>query len=169
MPLNIGSQFHRKTIRHIVMKSLQPDPEFSGSFRFIVAQIMTQYSQPNVQKPEQPDALISGTVTAMRTIGYPVKPVRNRTAFGVRDTQNDSAVMLKVNHDNAMTLTPPYSRTKLLAAALMRCSPPRSCAARRRAHALLDHEFKGRPKRCPPRRRTGHRQNEPYKDKSKIL
>jgi hypothetical protein len=48
--------------------------------------------QPIVQKPEQADALISGTVTAMRTIGYPVKPVRNRTAFGVRDTQNDSAV-----------------------------------------------------------------------------
>jgi hypothetical protein len=122
MPLNIGSQFHRKTIRHIVMKSLQPDPEFSGSFRFIVAQIMTRFSQPIVQKPEQLDALISGTVTAMRTIGYPVKPVRNRTAFGVRDTQHDSAVMLEVNHDNAMTLTPPYSRTKLLAAALMRCS-----------------------------------------------
>jgi hypothetical protein len=122
MPLNIGSQFHRKTIRHVVMKSLQPDPEFSGSFRFIVAQILPQFSQPNVQKPEQPDALISGTVTAMRTIGYPVKPVGNRTAFGVRDTQNDSAVMLEVNHDNAMTLTPPYSRTKLLAAVLMRCS-----------------------------------------------
>jgi len=104
------------------MKSLQPDPEFSGNFRFIVAQMMTQFSQPIVQKPEQPDALISGTVTAMRTIGYPVKPVRNRTAFGVRDTQYDSAVMLEVNHDNAMTLTPPYSRTKLLAAALMRCS-----------------------------------------------
>jgi hypothetical protein len=104
------------------MKSLQLDPEFSGSFRFIVAQIITQFSQPIVQKPEQLDAMISGTVRAMRTIGYPVKPVRNRTAFGVRDTQNDSAVMLEVNHDNAMTLTPPYSRTKLLAAALMRCS-----------------------------------------------
>jgi hypothetical protein len=122
MPLNIVSQFHRKTIRHIVMKSLQPDPEFSGSFRFIVAQIMTQFSQPIVQKPEQPDALISGTVTAMRTISYPVKPVTNQTAFNVSITQNDSAVMLEVNHGNAMTLTPPYSRTKLLAAALMRCS-----------------------------------------------
>jgi hypothetical protein len=122
MPLNIGAQFHRKTIRNVVMKSLQPDAEFSGSFRFIVAQIMTQFSQPIVQKPEQPNALISGTVTAMRTIGYPVKPVRNQTAFNVSITQNDSAVMLKVNHDNAMTLTPPYSRTKLLAASLMRCS-----------------------------------------------
>jgi hypothetical protein len=63
------------------MKSLQPDLEFSGSFPFNMAQIMTRFSQPIVQKPEQPDALISGTVTAMRTIGYPMKPVRNGTAF----------------------------------------------------------------------------------------
>jgi hypothetical protein len=102
MPLNIKPQFHRKTIRHVVMKSLQPDPEFSGNFRFIMAQTMTCVSQLIVQKPEQPDALISGTVTAMRTIGYPTKPVRDRTVFGVGDTQNGSAFMLRVNHENAM-------------------------------------------------------------------
>ena len=84
------------------MKSLQPDPEFSGSFRFIVAQILPQFSQPNVQKPEQPDALISGTVTAMRTIGHPMKPVRNVTVFGVGVTQNGSAFMLRVIHENGM-------------------------------------------------------------------
>jgi hypothetical protein len=50
------------------MNSLQPNAEFSGSFRFIVAQIMTRRLQPMVHKPEQPDALISGTVTAKRTI-----------------------------------------------------------------------------------------------------
>jgi hypothetical protein len=109
MPLNIASQFHRKTIRHVVMKSLQPDPEFSGNFRFIMAQTMTRFSQLIVQKPEQPDALISGIVTAMRTIGYPMKPGRNGTAFGVSDTQNGSAFMLRVNHENGMTLTPPWA------------------------------------------------------------
>ena len=91
------------------MKSLQPDPEFSGSFCFIMAQIMTSFSQPIVQKPEQPDALISGTVTAMRTISYPMKPVRNETVFGAGDTQNGSAFMLRVNHGNGMTLTPPWA------------------------------------------------------------
>jgi hypothetical protein len=109
MPLNIGSQFHRKTIRHIVMKSLQPDPEFSGNFRFIMAQTMTHFLQLIVQKPEQPDALISGTVTAMRTIGHPMKPVRNVTVFGVGVTQNGSAFMLRVIHANGMTLTPPWA------------------------------------------------------------
>jgi hypothetical protein len=109
MPLNIGPQFHRKTICNVVMKSLQPDPAFSGNFRFIMAQTMTRFSQLIVQKPEQPDALISGTVTTMRTIGYPMKTVRNGTAFGVADTQNGSAFMLRVNHENAMTLTPPYA------------------------------------------------------------
>jgi hypothetical protein len=91
------------------MKSLQPDPEFSGSFCFIMAQIMTSFSQPIVQKPEQPDALISGTVTAMRTMSYPMKPVRNETVFGAVDTQNGSAFMLRVNHENGMTLTPPWA------------------------------------------------------------
>jgi hypothetical protein len=109
MPLNIGSQFHRKTICHVVMKSLQPDPEFSGNFRFIMAQTMTRFSQLIVQKPEQPDALISGTVTAMRTIGHSMKPVRNATVFGAGNTQNGSAFMLRVNHENAMTLTPPWA------------------------------------------------------------
>jgi hypothetical protein len=102
MPLNIWSQFHRKTIRHVVMKSLQPDPEFSGNFRFIMAQTMTRLSQLIVQKPEQLDALISGTVTAMRTIGYPMKTVRKGTVFGVGVIQNGSAFMLRVNHENAM-------------------------------------------------------------------
>ena len=91
------------------MKSLQPDPEFSGNFRFIMAQTMTRFSQLIVQKPEQPDALISGTVTEMRTIGHPMKPVRNRTASGVGVTQNDSLGMPQVNHENAMTLTPPWA------------------------------------------------------------
>jgi hypothetical protein len=109
MPLNIGSQVHRKTICHVVMKSLQPDPEFSGNFRFIMAQTMTRLSQLIVQKPEQLDDLISGTVTAMRTIGYPIKTVRNGTVFGVGATQNGSAFMLRVNHENAMTLTPPWA------------------------------------------------------------
>jgi hypothetical protein len=53
--------------------------------------------------------LISGNVTAMRTVGYSMKPVRNGTSFGVGDTQNDSAFMLRVNHENAMTLTPPWA------------------------------------------------------------
>lgn len=84
------------------MKSLQPDPEFSGNFRFIMAQTMACFSQLIVQKPEQPDALISGTVTAMRTIGHPMKPVRNETVFGAGVTQNGSAFMLRVNHENGM-------------------------------------------------------------------
>jgi hypothetical protein len=109
MPLNIGSQFHRKTIHHVVTKSLQPDPEFSGNFRFIMAQTMTRFSQLIVQKPEQPDALISGIVTTMRTIGHSMKPVRNETVFGAGDTQNGSAFMLRVNHENGMTLTPPWA------------------------------------------------------------
>jgi hypothetical protein len=109
MPLNIGPQFHRKTIGHVVMKSLQPDPDFFGNFRFIMAQTMTRFSQLIVQKPEQPDALISGRVTAMRTIGHPMKPVRNETIFGAGDTQNGSAFMLRVNHGNGMTLTPPWA------------------------------------------------------------
>jgi hypothetical protein len=91
------------------MKSLQHDFDFSRSFPFLMAQIMTQFSQPIVQKPEQPDAMISGTVKAMRTIGYPMKPVRNRTAFGDGVTQNDSVVMPQVIHENAMTLTPPWA------------------------------------------------------------
>jgi hypothetical protein len=45
----------------------------------------------------------------MRTIGHPMKPVRNETAFGVGDTQNGSAFTLRVNHENAMTLTPPWA------------------------------------------------------------
>jgi hypothetical protein len=118
MPLNIGPQFHRKTICHVVMKSLQPDPEFSGNFRFIMAQTMTRFSQLIVQKPEQPDALISGTVTAMRTIGHLMKPVTNGTVFGAGDTQNGSAFMLRVNNEYAMTLTPLGPEGKLLAAAL---------------------------------------------------
>src|ERR1700722_7691807 len=109
MPLNIRPHFQHKTSLHIVMKSLQPDFDFSRSFPFIMAQIMTRFSQPIVQKPEQPDALISGTVKAMRTVGYPVKPDRNQTAFGVRVTQNDSLVMPRVIHENAMTLTPPWA------------------------------------------------------------
>jgi len=91
------------------MKSLQPAPAFSGNFRFIVVQTMTHFSQLIVQKPEQPDALISGTVTAMRTIGHSMKPVRNETVFGAGDTQNGSAFMLRVNHGNGMTLTPPWA------------------------------------------------------------
>jgi hypothetical protein len=70
---------------------------------------MTRFSQLIVQEPEQLDALISGIVAAMRTIGYPMKLVRNGTAFGVGDTQNDPAFMLRVNHENAMTLTPPWA------------------------------------------------------------
>jgi hypothetical protein len=45
----------------------------------------------------------------MRTIGHPMKPVRNGTAFGVGDTPNGSAFMLQVNDENAMTLTPPWA------------------------------------------------------------
>ena len=91
------------------MKSLQPDPVFSGGFPFVMTRITTQFSRPIVQKPEQPDALISGTVTAMRTIGHPMKPVRNETVFGVGVTQNGSAFMLRVIHENGMTLTPPWA------------------------------------------------------------
>src|ERR1700694_5514816 len=102
MPLNMWLYFHRKTFRYVVMKSLQPDSDFSGSFRFIMARIMTRCSQLDVQKPEQSDALFFGTVTAMRTIDHAMKSPTNRTAFSVGDTQNDSAVMLQVNHENAM-------------------------------------------------------------------
>jgi hypothetical protein len=45
----------------------------------------------------------------MRTIVHPMKPVTNGTAFGVGNTQNGSAFMLRVNHENAMTLTPPWA------------------------------------------------------------
>jgi hypothetical protein len=45
----------------------------------------------------------------MRTIGHSMKPVRNETVFGAGDTQNGSAFMLRVNHENGMTLTPPWA------------------------------------------------------------
>jgi len=45
----------------------------------------------------------------MRTIDHRMKPISNGNAFGVGDTQNGSAFMLRVNDENGMTLTPPWA------------------------------------------------------------